>query len=243
MNNILNGKKAYMIIFGLFLLLSAFAIFLLIGKNADHNETSVIVKEKTFKQAADEFNVFYKKALLAARDNKQDETQSALLEAFRLWINIEKNFGDQQPSEYIRVIRWKDKINQISDNLGRSLGNAKNHNLTQAYTELKMIKQSLSNIRQEAKISDISDIVLKFGNAVEKIAAAKNKQDASRYFPDLKITFAELKAFFPDNADYQFQISQISEIISRLENSSEIKFQDNLIKLQIIYDNFYLNYG
>jgi len=227
--------------------LFVFVVLILIGKfgnwNAKQDVVPIISTDTSFDGRVRDFNDIYKKTLIALSSGQKIEAKRNMQNVLNLWLEIEKNFLNSKPKEYIITRNWEDKIKLITKLNTEAADLVKQGKYDEALKKLNEVRIKIKQLREENRVKNISNNFLSLSDEVDKISKIEKRTEAIKNLPELKIKFVEAKEFFPNNQEYQKMLVDFAQIISDIENSSDTTFIKNRDRLKPAFMVIYLKFG
>jgi len=244
MRNIFSSKKTIVV---LALFLVGVALFVLLQKKPSEAPLSENAREhKSFDLSLSEFSHIHRAGLIvtseAIHDNgKKEDAKIAGVKIWNSWKLIVRDFASAQPENFKRTENWTVNLEKISKMLELANEDMIRADFVGAEKKMKDANRLLGDMRFENNISNPDDVFFAVYESVKKITEAKNRADAIKHLPALKLKFIECKNF-DYSPEYQKALSDVEKAISDIENSTNKTFPSYQPKLMIVFRKLFLSY-
>lgn len=179
-----------------------------------------VVENQSFEDAVYNFNKLYKEALLGSRSGKSEGLVDACRGAYGSWQMLVSDHAQKQPPEFKRTNDWVLSLKSIENTLEESLEAALRSERELANEKLEEARKALFDLRRENAIKNISDDMLLFEEAIDKVVVIEIKDEAAIFMADLKIKFTVLKEYNQNNSKYREMIKEIENIVGGMDSAS-----------------------
>jgi len=236
----MKNKKQIIII--IFLIVSFFGIGRIVKNRAEKERARrQAEKEESIEKIYDTFRKEYKSAYLFCMEGEDKKAREKMNHSLLLWKDIMSKFSTTTPSFLKNNINWQDEKGTVLEHVEAAYEFAALGKCKQVLEQTKDINQKISVLSKSKDIIPISPQLIDFGEHVNALALAKNKDDAQKDFIALKISFLNIKEL-SKKPEYVQKIAGIEEIIAEMDESNARKWKRARDKLVLLNKDLFLEF-
>lgn len=206
--------------------------------------TNTSIKQRNFDESMIEFNDSYKKALLstdaAVNDAREkNDAISAARASWLIWKDVVKIFIAKQPKEYKHTADWGASLVKIAEMLELVNEDLVRNDFAAADKKMKEVGRLVGAINKENNIKTFDNVAFQYYEILSRMVVVKNRAEAIKHLPELKLKFLELKSLQPGEA-YEKTFSAMEKAMSGIENSTDKTFPSYQPRLLPAFRDLYL---